>query len=162
MFRVAFFPRQFQFLALFLAFAGCGSGKPAASVSGSVKYAGEVISAGSIRLDPVDAKGGKAVGTQIKDGKYEISLDAGLVEGEYLVAILGTRETGKSIAPAERLHGTPSTPIKETEQFIPEKYNANSKLKISLKAGANLNQDFNLELGEKPASSDPTTPGTPN
>ena len=149
-------------MLLMLALAGCGSKRPAASVSGDVKYGSESIATGSIRFDPVDANDAKSFGTQIKEGKYEIPLESGLVAGEYLVAIYATRETGKLMAPPETLHNTPSTPTKEVVQYIPEAYNANTKLKATLKAGANAGQNFELQVGEKPMSSTPSTPGPSN
>ncbi|MFM9959646.1 MAG: hypothetical protein ACKV2Q_00265 [Planctomycetaceae bacterium] len=146
-------------MLLMLALAGCGAKRPAASVSGTVKYGGESVTTGSIRFDPVDANDAKPVGVQMKEGKYEIPLEAGLVAGEYLVAIYATRETGKLVAPPETLHNTPSTPTKEVVQYIPEAYNANTKLKVTLKAGANSDQNFDLQVGEKPMSSTPSAPG---
>ena len=154
--------RSVHFLMLLLVLTGCGAKRPAASVIGTVKYAGELVATGSIRFDPVDVNETKSVGAQIKEGKYEISLEAGLVEGDYFVAVFGTRETGKLVASAETLHNAPTTPSKEIEQYIPEKYNADSKLKAPLKAGANVNQDFDLPAGEKPVSSTPSAPKMTN
>ena len=138
-----------------LALVGCGSKRPAASVSGAVKYGGAAVEVGSIRFDPVDANDAKPVGTVIKDGKYEVPVDAGLVEGAYFVAIYATRETGKMVAPVERLNNAPSTPSKEVVQYIPETYNANTSLKATLKAGANTDQNFDLQVGIKPKSAKP-------
>ncbi len=146
---------------LLLGLSGCGARRQPASASGTVKYGGEAIAAGSIRFDPVDANDALPVGGQIKDGKYEFPVEAGLVEGEYFVAIYATRETGRTVAPAEALNNTPNTPSKEVEQYIPEIYNASTSLKAALKAGANADKNFELQLGEKPKSSNPTTPGQP-
>lgn len=147
-------------LVLMLALAGCGSKRPAASVSGAVKYGKDAVAVGSIRFDPVDANDAKPVGGPIKDGKYEIPVDAGLVEGTYFVAIYATRETGKMVAPAERLNNAPATPSKEVVQYIPEAYNANTSLKVTLKAGANTDQNFELQVGIKPKSSAPSGVGS--
>lgn len=149
---------RWMLVLLLAVLVGCGSKRPPASASGTVKYAGEAVATGSIRFDPVDVNDARTIGSQIKDGTYEIPRSAGLVEGQYVVAIFGTRETGKTVAPAETLNNTPATPMKEVEQYIPEKYNAETTLKVTLKAGENTNQNFDLETGVKPRVSTPSAP----
>ncbi len=52
------------------------------SVSGPVKYSGELIANGSLLFDPVDAKETQPIGGKIANGKYDIPLDSGLLAGK--------------------------------------------------------------------------------
>ena len=65
---------------------GCGSsGLERASVSGTVKYNGELIEEGTIRFIPVG--GGPSSGGKIVDGIIDIADDMGPVIGKQRVAI---------------------------------------------------------------------------
>lgn len=128
---------------LSFALSGCGAGKPC-SVSGKVKYAGEAVKTGSLRFDPVGDTPGEVGKAQITNGEYKIPRDAGMKAGKFLVSIYATRETGKSVTPAEKLEGGSGGPMKEVVQYIPSKYNTKSTLTVELQADEN-SKDFELQ-----------------
>ena len=142
---------RFALCGLLALLLGCGKGQPC-SVSGTVKYGGELIATGSLRFDPVDASETQPIGGKISEGKYDIPLNAGLLAGKYHIAIYATRETGKTLRPPEALGGKILEPYKEVVQYIPTVYNASTKLNVELKPGANTAKDFDLPKAAEPAS----------
>lgn len=126
-------------LALLVA-AGCGSGSTS-SLSGTCSYGGAPIEEGQIRLFPIDGTPGHGAATRIEQGRYAFDPTAGLVPGNYLVAVSGTRATGRMLA-GEGLPGEPDM-VPEIEQYIPERYNHTSELRLTLEPGEN-HHDFTL------------------
>jgi hypothetical protein len=116
---------------------GCSTKGAPATLSGQVKFRGEPVAKGSIRLDPVEGQGQPA-SAPITDGRYEIGAGAGLVAGKYRVSITGVRVVGTREDPE-----TGQT-IEETEQYIPENYNTRTTLEIAITAGENK-KDFDLQ-----------------
>ena len=114
--------------------AGCGAGETS-WVSGACSYGGAAIDEGQIRLFPVEGTPGHGAATRIVQGTYAFEPAAGLVPGEYLVAVSATRATGRMLA-GEGIPGEPNT-VPEIEQFIPERYNHASELRLTLKPGEN-------------------------
>jgi hypothetical protein len=132
-----------QFLAglLFLgATAGCGR-PPKTGCEGEVSYRGVRVAAGSIRFFPSGGTPGIGGSARIEDGRYTIPAGRGLAAGAYVVAISAARPTGRNVRP-EPGHEADG-PIAETEQFIPERFNTSSELKVELEPGENR-RDFNL------------------
>ncbi len=125
---------------LLVALVGCQRARPS-GVAGAVTFNGEPILAGNIRFDPLEETHGSGASTRIVDGRYTIERGNGLFAGRYLVAISATRNTGRTIA-GEGLAGETNS-IDEVVQYIPEKYNARSKLRSELTAGENA-KDFTL------------------
>ncbi len=125
---------RFLAIGIMLVGTGCGSGERS-WVSGTCSYGGAAIDEGQIRLFPVEDTPGHGASTQIVKGVYAFEPDAGLVAGEYLVAVSATRATGRMIA-GEGIPGEPDT-VPEIEQYIPERYNHASELRITLKPGEN-------------------------
>jgi hypothetical protein len=122
---------------------GCGS-RGACSLVGTASFAGEPIRQGSIRLDPIEVPGAKRAAARIVEGKFDISIDQGLLAGVYRVSIYGTRSTGRQIRPRENLHGGIQKSIPESEQFIPDKYNNRTELTVDLAPGLNT-KGFNID-----------------
>ena len=57
------------------------------ALCGTVLYDGELVSCGSIAIRPAPDSTGPAAGTDIRDGKYEIPVEAGPGTGSYLARI---------------------------------------------------------------------------
>jgi hypothetical protein len=116
---------------------GCaGKGAPA-TLSGEVRFQGQPVEKGSIRLDPMAGEGEPAA-VPITNGRYEFGPGSGLVSGRYRVSIMGHRVVGTRVDPE-----TGQT-IQETEQYIPDQYNTRTTLEITLSPGQNT-QDFDLK-----------------
>lgn len=129
---------SFALIALAL-LIGCGTENKLGrqGISGTVTLDGVPIANGTIRFEPL-AENGVASGTTIAQGKYDISAARGLPPGEYVVRISSAGET----AAPEPLPGDSS---KLAEELVPEKFNTNSELKVTIKKGSNETQDFSLK-----------------
>ncbi len=114
--------------------AGCGS-DATSWVAGTCSYDGTPIDEGQIRLFPLEGTPGHGAATRIVQGTYTFEPAAGLVAGEYLVAVSATRATGRMLA-GEGLPGEPDV-VPEIEQYIPERYNHASELRLTLEPGEN-------------------------
>jgi hypothetical protein len=94
-----------------------------------VTFDGEPLKTGVIRFDPSDGRSATADAI-IQDGKFT----AKLPPGEKRVSITASKVIGK-----RKMYETPNSPVIDiTEEMLPKKYNANSDLKLTVKAG---NQD---------------------
>ncbi len=125
-------------------FAGCGGsdGLPRESVSGVVMLDGQPLPSGSIQMLPVDSKVGVAGGAVIKDGKFEIGREQGLIPGQYRVVI----NSGQEATPPPS--GEPPGPIAAADaakEIIPAQYNAQTTLTADVKAGTPNTFPFDLK-----------------
>lgn len=86
------------FLMTLLA-VGCSRGPVTFPVSGTVTYDGQPLPEGIIIFVPDGTKGVSGIPSeaQVKDGKFQIAKQAGVVAGAYLVTI----ESGEAIPPAD-------------------------------------------------------------
>lgn len=113
-----------------LAVVGCGPSGPAKyPVEGLVQFQGNPIPQGTLTLIPQSSQARTTV-AQIVDGKY----DAEITAGEWTVNIQAVRETGPinlALGEAPR------------EQYIPAKYNGESKLSIRVPSEQS---EFNFDL----------------
>jgi hypothetical protein len=125
-------------LLLAVSLPGCDSAGKPASVRGTVKFKGELVAKGSVRVSTEDGTPGPGGIGRIEDGHYEIDSCKGLRAGKYLVIIHGFKETGKMIQIDDA-----NPPRKEELQFIPRRYNDDSKQTIELSPGDN-EKDFDL------------------
>lgn len=117
-----------------LALAGCSEQAPA-KLSGEVTFDGKPLT-GVMRLFPSEGNVGKAAGTEVRDGRYTLGETAGLVAGAYRVEIQATKPTGKKV-PRTEIRPGESEFLEEVVQFIPEKYNVKSTLRVELTTGDN-------------------------
>jgi len=77
----------------------------------------------------------------VKDGRYSLSREAGLSRNkEYLVRIRAFRKTGKKYVNAD-----PSASFDEYEQYLPERYNAGSDIRLNA-SPESLAKDFDVAL----------------
>lgn len=113
------------FIILFLAglllpHSGCGDGKPPKySLSGTVTFNGQPIPDGSIMFQATDKRTAPDTAL-IVDGKYTLKLPA----GEKLVMV----EASKFVGPEDKTMG-----VRPRDQYIPHKYNIESKLTMEVK-----------------------------
>jgi len=121
------------------ALAGCDSGPKRAGVSGTVKYKGEPVKAGSINFR---ADNGDAGGAPITNGQYSVPAAAGMPPGKYKVAI--NYPDPKAPAPKASPDGLPgdNPPAKE---LLPAKYNTATELTAEIKAQASNDASFDLK-----------------
>ncbi|WP_157605514.1 hypothetical protein [Schlesneria paludicola] len=117
--------------------AGCGSGNQPCTVEGSVTYKSKPIEKGAIRFVTEDGTPGEGDLGPITNGRYSLTKKQ-MMAGKYLVMISAFQDTGRRFIPEP---GAPE--VVEERQYLPKKFNSSSKLKVSLKGGANT-EDFNL------------------
>lgn len=121
---------------LALASNGCG-GSALTTVEGLVTFDGKPVEDGAITFEPADGVGPAAGGT-IKNGKYRLAGEGGVVPGAKIVRIIASRKTGRKV---EAMPGGPLAD--EVEQFIPVEYNRQSTLTVEIPAGT-VTKDFEL------------------
>lgn len=136
-------------------FSGCGEGGSAATLSGTVKYAGEPVAEGNIRLLAVEGTPGAGASAKIIDGKYSLSGED-LKSGKHQVVIFGYRGTGQMIEDegaepdsvgeddAGEGDAAEGGPVEEREQYIPDKYNRDATEMLDLTAGENT-KNYDLQ-----------------
>jgi hypothetical protein len=109
------------------------------AVGGSVTFNGLPIPEGAIVFDPIsDGQRREAV---VKDGRYSLPQTSGLSRHkEYSVRIRAFRKTGRKYVNAD-----PSASFDEYKQYLPERYNAGSDIKLTA-SPQSLAKDFNLTL----------------
>jgi hypothetical protein len=125
-------------LVLAIAFSGCSKESASKStLTGTVTFDGAPIKSGTIRFDPVDGRTSSA-GAMITDGKYS----ATVAPGEKRVTISAQKVVGK-----KKAYDTPESPVIDlTEEMIPKRYNAQSELKHTVRAGS---EEKNFDLTSK-------------
>jgi hypothetical protein len=128
--------------AAVLALAGCGG----PSVEGKITYAGEPIESGAITFVPTEGGKNQAGGAPIIAGKYKIPAGTAPKPGTYRVEIIGRKKTGQKVP----FPGDEGQFMDETILYVPDKYNAESKLTAEIKSGKNV-IDFTLEKGDPPS-----------
>jgi hypothetical protein len=118
--------------------AGCGGGSTGA-VSGEVTLDGQPLKDGFIRFVPADGKAA-AVDGPIADGKFRV---AAVPVGEVKVEVTAQKVVGK-----HKVYDAPDSPTVDiTEQYIPQRYNAQTELKMTVQAGP---QEKKFELTSDP------------
>ena len=130
------------FLAVLLAFTvGCGRNTGKVSIGGDVSYDGQPVASGTIIFAPVEGTQGPSTGGGIEGGRYQVPAQKGpLAGGRYKVEITAMRKTGKALP---NMFDPKGQSLEAVEQFVPECYNARSKLMVTVTPGANK-ADFPL------------------
>ena len=137
---------------------GCGGAEddlPRQRISGKVTLGGQSLAGGFIQFFPTNEAMATQVGTFIKDGSYAIARDEGPVPGTYRVIIKSpvAPDAAAATDPAPPDSAPPdSVPVpraKRKMQFarelVPAKYNAQSALTATVKAGDSNVFNFELE-----------------
>ena len=118
--------------------AGCDSGPKRYPVSGTVKYKGEPVKAGTINFRGDSGDSGSA---NITDGRYEIPSATGLSPGNYKVAI--TYPDPKAPQPKGG-DGLPGETV-VAKELLPPKYNNQTELTAEVKAQQSNDVSFDLK-----------------
>jgi hypothetical protein len=117
--------------------AGCGEGTSGGTVNGTVTLDGQPLKDGLVSFAPADGKG-QTADAKITDGKFTLKLPVGTMK----VMISAPKVVGK-----KKMYDTPDAPsVDEIKELLPEKYNAQSKLTVTVKAGT---QDETFALTSK-------------
>ncbi|MEM6474003.1 MAG: hypothetical protein AAF802_30920, partial [Planctomycetota bacterium] len=75
-------------LCMFLATAGCSEATPGGvPVAGTVMVDGEPLSGAVITFEPKEGTGGPAASVPVFDGTFEVTADAGLHAGTFVVRV---------------------------------------------------------------------------
>lgn len=128
--------------SLLSASIGCGaSGPKRYKVTGTASYKGSPIPNGAITFLPEDPATGAMGGAPIKDGKFEIPQQNGLIAGKYKVAITypdpkGTPPPKEGDAPGES---------REVRDLLPAEYNRDTKLRAEVKSDGTNDFPFDLK-----------------
>jgi hypothetical protein len=85
---------------------------------------------------------GTGGGGTIKNGKFSIPSETGLVPGTYNVAVYASEKSAERTRPAQVGGGKPSELAKE---LIPAKYNSQTELKSEIKKGGGNDLTFTLQ-----------------
>ena len=122
---------------------GCGgSGDVERTVvSGAVSYDGQPIDDGTIRFVPTKGTQAPVAAAQIQNGRYSADAKGGVPVGTHRVEIEAFRADPNAAADADpgSIEGS------AREQFIPEKYNTNSELELTVEPGGGpVTKDFEL------------------
>ncbi len=127
-------------LTLCLSLAGCGGGDGIERllVSGGVSYADQPVEKGQIRFIPEQGTRGPVTIASIDGGRYDTSSSGGVPLGSHRVEIKGYDAHEYQTAPT----GPGSPPVK---QRLPNKYNRNSELTVTLDSKSSRAQDFELK-----------------
>jgi hypothetical protein len=129
-----------------LTVSGCwasGDDAPREAVSGIVTLDGRPLAAGAIRFFPTGVNAsGFAIpgGDSIKNGKFSIAREVGLVPGTYRVSIYSGDATAgrpKGVAPGRF--------AQVAKEVIPFKYNAQSTLQADVPKGGLSDLRFDLQ-----------------
>jgi len=127
-------------LGLAVGCSGSGDDLPREPVSGTVTLDNVPLANGTISFVPVTGTGGG--GGAIKDGKFSIAREGGLVPGSYTVAIYASATQGEQTKP--KMAGGTRRESQLAQELIPAKYNANTELKAEIKKGGNSDLNFVL------------------
>ena len=131
-------------LAIGMVLTGCGGGT---SVHGKISVNGKPVEEAEIQFVSIDSKEGDQAGTVVSKGEYTLQNAVSLKPGDYQVQIRAYRGTGTKTWDGMG-DGTNKHMVEEIVQFIPNKYNDASELKVTLKRGDNT-YDANLDIPHK-------------
>ena len=114
------------FVFSFLSFLGCGSERRGGTINGTVTLDGKPLEEGLVTFVPMDGKGQPTDG-KIVNGKFSVAVSP----GEMKVMFSAPKVVGK-----KKMYDTPDSPsVDDVRELLPEKYNAQSKLKITVASG---------------------------
>jgi hypothetical protein len=142
--------RRLFFTLLFAAVGGAATGcsnddgLPRVPVAGTVTLDGQPLADGTIQFALDGASPSGAVvggGSQVKDGKFAITRELGLVPGKYRVSV---NSAGKRI----RVKSDPDLPGKGgsfSPEMIPSKYNSETGLRAEIKEGGTSDLKYELQ-----------------
>ena len=121
-------------------FSGCGDS--GISIRGKITINGKPLESGEIKFLPLNSVDNEHAGAVVTNGEYVVENNERLKEEEHQVQVRAFRPTGKKLWDGMG-DGTNKTMVEEIAQFIPNRYNDASELKVSLKKGDN---EFSTDL----------------
>ena len=124
-----------------LAFSS-GCGDSGISIKGKITVNGEPLESAELKFLPLNSADRENVGAVVANGEYEVENNERIKEGEYQVQVRAYRNSGKKVWDGMG-DGTNKTMVEDFSQFIPNRYNDASELKVSLKKGDN---EFSTDL----------------
>jgi len=122
------------------------------AVKGKVTVNSEPLQEGQLSFVPLDPSLGPSAGAAIINGEYKIDTAKGPPAGEYRVQINAFRKTGKKTWDGmgdEQAPAGKKAFVEEVEAFIPPKYNTDSELRATIKAGEVNVYDFDMKIAAK-------------
>ncbi len=108
---------------------GCSGGSDRKAVEGTVTLDGKPLEKGYVSFRPQQGTKSPSGGANVVNGEFSIDPERGLLPGKFRVEITASRPTGRQIP--DRLTGK-MMPFEE--QYIPAKYNNESKLETEIGA----------------------------
>lgn len=131
---------------------GCGGDDlPRQAISGLVEFQGKPLAKGHIQFLPTESVSTPiATGAEVREGRYAVSRDEGLVPGTYKVSISAegeppSRQKGKKAPEPEALGDMPGLGPLNNEELIPAKYNAQTTLTATVTKEGPNRFDFKLD-----------------
>ncbi len=132
--------RSAAVLLLAILVSGCGQGTGGRlEISGTVRFQGAPLKAGTIEFASADAK--QLTGSTITDGKYSVPADKGLPPGKYTVRISAAQDSGA----APTGPPGPESMTQQAKALIPPQYNVESTLSAEVTEGGSNAFDFDLK-----------------
>lgn len=106
---------------------GCGAASDGKlPVAGEIRWNGQPLDSGYIELVPLDEKGG-VEGAEIRAGMFQLRA----IPGQKQILVMAHRQIGMT-EPDERV----PTPEPILFQYLPEKFNSNSELTVTVSSSA--------------------------
>ena len=118
---------------------GCQRGSVRYAIKGTVALDGKPLDSGSINFRPVEKTPGPTAGAEIKDGKFVIPREGGLLPGKFRVEITASRP-GKNVV----LDEMSGREVPAYEQYLPARYNTRSELRAEVSESKSNHFDFEL------------------
>ena len=123
--------------------SGCGDGKPKRyKVTGTVTFDGKPIEKGEILISPVDGRGRPDAG-RIINGSYEFKV----TDGEKRVEITASSTDPELVGELPKVEGM-APGINIPREYIPERYNESSELRVTIEPNNSNEYSFDLEPDE--------------
>jgi len=118
--------------------SGCGSsGRD--GIAGTVTLDGKPLEKGYVTFRPQSGTASPSAGANVTDGRFSVAAEGGLLPGKFRVEITASRLTNKRAV--DPFSGKMVT---LEEQYIPAKYNSESKLEAEVRSSGPNRADFAL------------------
>lgn len=127
-------------LACLMILAGCGKDSRRRGIDGTVTLDGAPLALGYISFRPKLGSPGPTAGAEIIDGKYSIAPQGGTFVGKFRVEITASRPSGNKVP--DRFTGKL---VEGYVQYLPTRYNDQSKLTAEVQAEGKNQFEFTLE-----------------
>jgi hypothetical protein len=124
-------------LLAFAGSAGCSDAPPRGTVNGTVTLDDEPLKEGVVRFVPADGKSQTAF-ANVVDGKFSAAVPLGEMRVEF---------SAPKVVGRHKAYDAPDSPtVEDVGELLPERYNARTELKITVKKGS---QDETFRLTSK-------------